>query len=120
MRTLAWAVVLLAGCAQSAPVADRPARLLDPDATVRSELRSVVAAALGRSDVLLADDALTTDDLLILERTPRQDPLGHRVPGRDLGAPEHFRLLRSSGQCVLLHVGSERRWVLEHARCEPL
>lgn len=120
MKRLASLALLLAGCVQSTPEAEAPARLLDPDAAVHAELRSVVAAAIGQAEVALADDALTVDGLLTLERTPRQDPLGHRMPGRDFGEPERFQLLRAAGQCILLHVRSERRWVLEQARCEPL
>ncbi len=120
MKGLAPLALLLAGCVQSAPAEELPARLVAPDAAARAELRSVVAAAIGQADVALADDALMADGNLTLERTPRQDPLGHRLPGRDLGEPERFRLLHSGGECVLLHVTSERRWVLEQARCEPL
>ncbi len=120
IRALSAAVLVLGGCAQPAPAEERPARLLNPDPAVREELRTIVAAALGQREVTLADDALTADGMLLLERTPRQDPLGHRVPGRELGAPDRFQLLRSGDDCVLLHAPSERRWVLVQARCEPL
>lgn len=120
IRVLLAAILVLSGCAQLMPPEERPARLLNPDAAAREELRTVVAGALGQRDVTLADDALTADGTLLLERTPRQDPLGHRVPGRELGAPDRFQLLRSGDDCVLLHPHSERRWVLASARCEAL
>ena len=111
-----------------------PARLVAPSDAARAELRAVVASALGQADVRLAEDALQHDGVLLLERTPRTDPMGHRMPGRDLGAPSRFQLFIADDRClllqaagvllqaagVLLQAAGDRSWTLEQARCVPL
>ena len=37
----------------------------------------------------------------------------------DTGRPEHFRLVENASQCVLVHEGSGRRFVLVSATCAP-
>lgn len=112
--------IALLGCVQPELNEERAARLVAPDAAVRTELRAVVAAALGQDDVMLAADALTRDSVLLLERVPREGPAGTRLPGRELDEPERFVLLRVGGECVLEHVRTGRRWVLRDARCAAL
>ena len=109
-----------AGCVGAPAAEPVPARLVAPDDASRAELRRVLGDAIGRTDVVLAADALVTDGILLLERTPGADPSGHRLPGRDLGEPEHFRLLMVNDACVIEHRRTARRWVLANARCEPL
>ncbi len=113
-------VILLAGCLKSAVEAETPARLINVDAASRAELKAVVAAAIGQATVRLADDALIEDGVMLIERTPRTDNLGHRLPGRDLGAPRRFQLFRAGTDCILIEADSDRRWVLEQARCVAL
>ncbi|MCC5885186.1 MAG: hypothetical protein JJT88_02005 [Gammaproteobacteria bacterium] len=113
-------VILLAACTGSSLAPETPARLIEADAASRAELQAVVAAAMGQATVQLADDALIDDGILLIERTPRTDHLGHRLPGRDLGAPRRFQLFRAGSDCILIEGGSDRRWVLEQARCAPL
>ena len=119
-----WALpalaVLLLACAQPEAAPERPARLLDPDEAVRSELRATVAAAIGQADLRLADDVLTDDDLLMLEAAVRAAHPELRLPPEAEPEAVHFRLLIQAGRCVLLHPDSDRRWVLEQARCAPL
>lgn len=111
---------LLLACAQPAAAPERPARLIEPDAEVRAELRATVAAAIGQRDVRLADDAFTATDLLVLEAAARAQRPELRLPPEAEPEAQHFRLLLQSDRCVLLHPASERRWVLERARCEAL
>lgn len=113
-------LILLAGCIQPAAVPETPASLIDPDAASRAELQAVVAAAIGQTSVQLADDALTGDGVLLIERTPRTDDLGRRQPGRDFGAPRRFQLFRAGTDCILIEADTDRRWVLEQARCVAL
>lgn len=113
-------VILLAGCVHAAAKPAVPAKMIDPDAGSRAELHDVVAAAIGQAAVQLAHDALTEDSVLLIERTPRTDGLGHRLPGRDLGAPRRFQLLRTGSDCILTEADSDRRWLLTQARCVPL
>lgn len=111
---------LMVACAGSSGERERPARLLPPSDAARAELRAVVAAAIGQADVRLAEDALQQDGVLLLERKPRSDPMGHRVPGRDLGAPSRFQLFIADDRCLLRHAESDRSWPLEQARCVGL
>lgn len=110
----------LLACAGTEVAKEEPARLLDPSAEARAELRSVVAAAVGQADILLAEDALTTTDVLSLEPAARAARPELRLPPEAETGTLHFRLLLQEGRCVLLAPDSGRRWTLQKARCEAL
>jgi hypothetical protein len=93
--------------------------LTHPTAEARAELVRCVRDALHGVPVTLADDALTADDTLIVDRTVRRDAQGRPLNGREAGRPERFRLLQQDSRCVLLHEGSGRRFVLQSASCAP-
>ncbi|MEX1032345.1 MAG: hypothetical protein WDZ30_03205 [Cellvibrionaceae bacterium] len=93
------------------------ALITDPTPASRAELQNIVSTALHGAHVNLADDALTESSTLVIERQPRRDPLGNRLPGRTLETPERFHLLLSGGKCVLVHHNSEQRWELREASC---
>jgi hypothetical protein len=40
--------------------------------------------------------------------------------GRELGMPERFRLVKSGGQCVLVHERSGKRFALAATNCAPI
>jgi hypothetical protein len=113
---VALALALAACAARSAP-RDVPALLVSPTAASRSELTRVVSRALGGAPVTLADDALTSDGTLIVERTPRRDAQGRLLVGRETGRPEHFRLVRSGSRCVLVLERTGKRYPLTAATC---
>ncbi|HVO12343.1 MAG TPA: hypothetical protein VMX54_16490 [Vicinamibacteria bacterium] len=122
MRTGAAAVVgaLLAGagCHTHSAPPDVPAVLTHPSEESRAELQRVVSRALNRETVTLADDALTADGTLIVERTARRDAQGRPLQGLETrDRPEHFRLVRSGWRCVLLHENSGQRYTLKSATC---
>ena len=104
------------GCASVAQP-DAPAVIVGPTAETRAELHGAVTTALNRSDVTLAEDALTRDSMLVIERTPARDAAGTRLSGRDLDKPEQFQLLLSDGRCVLLHARTAQRYELPRTRC---
>lgn len=114
----ASAVALAACLARPAP-RDVPAVLTNPTAESRAELARVVSRALDRAAVTLADDALTRDDTLLVDRAIRRDAQGVPLDGRATGRPERFRLVRSGVQCVLVHERTGRRWPLSAATCSP-
>ena len=116
MRAAALAVAL---CACRTMQAETPAIVIEPSAASRADLSRAVATALDGAPVTLADDALTHDSLLVIERTMRRDPNGLPLNGRDLGTPERFRLFKVGAQCVLVHEGSGRRFTLEVTTCAP-
>lgn len=71
----------------------------------------MVSAALDGAPVTLADDALTRDSVLIIEKAHT---------GRDLDRPEHFRLVKAGTHCVLLHERKSQRWTLVSTTCRGL
>ena len=109
----------IAACAARATPKDLPAVLVSPTAASRAELARVVSRALGGAPVTLADDALTGDGTLVVERAEHRDASGRPLSGRDTGRPEHFRLVREGARCVLVQEGTGKRYALESATCVP-
>jgi hypothetical protein len=108
------AAFLLATPAQDADV---PALIVNPTPESRAALSQAVSSALNRRSVTLADDALTRESTLVIERAVRRDASGLRVQGREPGLPERFRLVKSGGSCVLVHERTGQRFPLGHTRC---
>ena len=104
----ASAALLLSTCAsfaqpEVAAVIDRPTK------ESRAELAQAVSAALNGAPVTLADDALTRESLLIVERS--------RLSGRELDKPEHFRLIKRGNDCALVHERTGQRTTLVSTTC---
>ncbi len=115
----AGTLLALAAChPRSAPL-DVPAVITNPTAESREELVRVVSRALDGAAVTIADDALTGESTLIVQRAVRRDAQGRPLTGRDTDRPEHFRLVRNGLRCVLVHERTGRRWTLESATCSP-
>jgi hypothetical protein len=104
------AVLLLSACASA--LADVPAVIEKPTSESRAELALAVSSALNGAPVTLADDALTRDSLLIIEKA-------HRLTGRELDKPEHFRLVKSGKHCALVHERTGKRTTLASTTCLP-
>jgi len=113
------AALAAAACAAHSLPKDVPAVITRPTAESRAELVRVVSRALGGAPVTLADDALTGDGTLIVERAPHRDALGRPLSGRETGRPEHFRLVEDGSRCVLVHERTGQRFTLESATCSP-
>ena len=112
-------LVLLAACATvPPPPPDVPALIVRPSDQSRAALSQAVSAALGVR-VTLSDYALTQSSELIIERMERRDESGVRVQGRETAMPEHFRLVMSGADCVLVHDGTGRRYRLNDTECAP-
>jgi hypothetical protein len=116
----ACALALLAACRTSSTRPDVPAVVAEPGAQARAELAAAVSSALGGVPVRLADDALTRESTLVLERAKHRDASGLPVQGREMGTPERFHLVKSGPDCVLIHEGSGRRFSLHETTCAPL
>jgi hypothetical protein len=117
-RTPAMLGVLLLMACQTSPVpSETQAVLTNPSVESRAELQRVVSGALNRESVTLADDALTRESVLIIERAPARDPNGQLLNGRELEKPEHFRLVKQGEHCVLIHERTASRWTLSSATC---
>lgn len=111
------ALATLPACRAWPQTAAAPAIIIHPTAASRADLELAVSQALGGAPVRLADDALTRDSLLLVGRAQARDARGLPLNGRELGRPQHFRLLRRGAQCELLHVESGTSRVLTHTSC---
>jgi hypothetical protein len=107
----------LAACATVPPTREVPAVLTSPTPKSRADLLRLVREALHGAPVTLADDALTRESTLIIERAPARAPDGTPLTGRDSDRPHHFHLVKSGARCVLVHEGSGHRSVLVDATC---
>jgi hypothetical protein len=94
-----------------------PALITHATAASRADLELAVSQALGGAPVRLADDALTRESLLIIARAPLRGINGVPLNGREIGRPQHFRLLARGATCVLLHIETGRSRVLPHTHC---
>jgi len=124
MRCLASAAIVAAtmalfGCVLRVAPPDVPAVLTNPTGRTHQELARVVSRAMNGAPVTIADSALTSDDVLIVDRVVRRDARGVNLNGRETGRPEHFRLVRSGSRCVLVHERTGRRWTLRSVTCSP-
>ena len=108
---------LLSTCASAQP--DVAAVINKPTKESRAELTQAVSIALNGAPVTLADDALTQDSVLIIERTRPRDANGVRLSGRDLDKPEHFRLVKMGKHCALVHERTGKRTTLASTTCLP-
>jgi hypothetical protein len=116
----ALTVLLLSACALPVKMQEQPARIVEPTAESRAELREAVSAMLHGAPVTLADDALMRDAVLVVERQQARDASGVPLSGRELGRPERFRLLRVGQDCVLVHERTGERTSLRRTHCRVL
>ena len=114
LATLLW--FSLTGCQTVKTDLDRPARIVNADADSRAALQSAVNEALGR-EVMLADDALTDNSLLTIERW-LAGTMENPVPqGRSLEKPIQFRLVVNGSDCILIDQRNESRHILKNTEC---
>jgi hypothetical protein len=115
----ALAPVLAPAACGTLAAQEQPAVIATPTPQSRAELQAVLSAAINGQPVTLADDALTRESVLMIQRRTPPGPQGRAATGRTLDAPEQFRLILRGERCVLVHVADGREWELEQARCEP-
>ncbi|HEY2037448.1 MAG TPA: hypothetical protein VGG96_10565 [Steroidobacteraceae bacterium] len=126
MRTTATMllVLALAGLPPGRVMAEpwgAPAIITHPTPASRAALERAVSQALTHgAPVRLAPDALTHQSLLIVGHAQVRDARGIPLNGRELGRPQHFRLLRRGSKCVLLHVETDKLSLLAHTTCRPI
>ena len=106
----------LAACKNVAPDADQAAVIVNPDAASRAALQQTVNTAL-RTDVTLADDALTDTSVLIIERKIPQSIEGSPAQGRNMEMPIQFRLVTDGTNCILVDQRDASRHILADTRC---
>jgi len=116
-RTLAFtALILLAGCQTIASADDVPARITNPNDASKSALQQAVNEAL-HTDALLADDALTSSSILVIEKNPPKSAQGRLATGRNMESPIQFKLVVNDSDCILIDTRDESRQLLENTTC---
>jgi len=109
-------VIALAGCQSLAATDDIPAWITNPDNGSRAALQAAVNDALN-TEVALADDALTSSSILIIQRNPAGSLEGQPAQGRNMDMPIQFRLMISGGDCVLVDQRDQSRRILQNTSC---
>lgn len=107
------------GCATSSAADEQAAVIVQASSKSRADLQSAIHKALGDRDVMLAEDALTRESGLSVEPVRLRDANGSLVQGRELRAPENFRLVKKGRHCVLIHERTGERFDLAHTQCIP-
>ncbi len=88
-----------------------PARITQPTHASREDIQQALSSALNLPKVLLAEDALTHSNVLIIEQKRLLD---------ERSRPSIFRLFKSGSQCILVLQETRQRWVLENTQCAPV
>ena len=118
-----WGFICITACLMACQSVAKPtateAVLIDPDGSSRAELATTVATMLKVPSITLADDALTADSLMIIEKVRPRDSGGISLSGREFDTPEQFRLLKIDNTCVLVQVRTSARRVLRQSQCAP-
>jgi len=109
----------LAACESSRAPEPQPAVLVEPSAATHAALAAAVGQALEGIPVQLAEDALTHQSELLIEPVRPRDAQGLPLQGREVRAPERFRLIEQGSRCILVHERTGRRFPLSPATCMP-
>ena len=99
---------------------EQPAVISAPTAESRAELARVVTAAFNGQPVTLADDALTRESVLTIERRTPPGEQGRAATGRTLGTPERLNLVLRGTRCFLVRSADGREWELNDVQCVPV
>ena len=115
-----WVAAVLSPAACSTLSAqEQPAVIAAHTAQSRAELARVASAAFNGQPVTLAEDALTRDSVLLLERTTPPGLQGRAATGRTLEVPARLNLVLRGMRCFLVREADGREWELREARCVP-
>jgi len=98
---------------------EQPAVIAAPTAQSRAELQRVVLAAFNGQPVTLADDALTRESVLTIERRTPPGEQGRAATGRSLDTPARLNLVLRGTRCFLVRAADGREWELSETRCVP-
>jgi len=110
----------LAGCKSMAEQPMVDALIEQHSEESMSELHSVVTQALNVKKILLAPDVLTQSSRLIIERKNHRTLQQGVIMGRSEEMPEIFKLKIKGKECLLLHLSSNRSWLLLKNRCKAV
>jgi uncharacterized protein YpmB len=117
---IAILIGMSSACNQMLVKNDVPAYVINPTNESRAELKKAVSKALNGIPVTLADDALTSDDRLIIERKRHVDAQGNVIMGLETEMPHQFRLVKNNGKCILINQANGNRMELSRTVCNTL
>jgi hypothetical protein len=110
--------IALCACALPSAGTEETAAVVEaPSTATHAELQEAVNALLGKS-VMLANDALTQTDVLVIDRTLARDSTGRRIEARETELPDRVRLVKRGGDCVLINERTQQERVLSKIRCK--
>ena len=109
-------LIVLAGCQTVGNNEDVPALVTNPTAASRAALQRAVNDFLNM-EVTIAADALTSSNMLIIERNPPRGLQNQPATGRNMDPAIQFRLVLSGTDCVLVDTRDDSRRVLEDTTC---
>ena len=115
---LAAATIAPIGCS-TLSAQEQPAVIAAPTAQSRAELERVVSAAFNGQPVTLADDVLTRESVLTIERRTPPGDQGRAATGRTLEMPARLNLVLRGTRCFLVSAADGREWELNESRCVP-
>ncbi len=114
--SLLGGLIFIGGCQTMATADDVAARISKPTAASRAALQNAVNDALN-TNVMLADDALTTSSNLSIERSPPRSMQGQTATGRNMDPPIRLRLVMNDSVCILIDTRDETRYPLDNTTC---
>jgi len=117
MSLLAAAAIAPIACG-TLSAQEQPAVVAAHTAQSRAELARVVSAAFNGQPVTLADDALTRESVLTIERRTPPGEQGRAATGRTLEAPARLNLVLRGAKCFL-RAADGREWELNETQCVP-
>ena len=113
------AASLLAACSASNVQPDVPALRTSTSSESRAEIEQTISTAMNGVPVTIADDALTEESTLLIERSRSRSIERPPEPGRSMERPQHFQLIVDARQCFLVHEETGLRWMLPATECIP-
>jgi hypothetical protein len=119
IRACWLAVAVVPGGCRTLSAQEQPAVIAAHTAESRAELAQVASAAFNGQPVILADDALTRESVLTIERRTPPGEQGRAATGRTLEAPQRLNLVLRGTRCFLVRAADGREWELNEAQCVP-
>ena len=98
---------------------EQPAVIAAHTEQSRAELERAASSAMNGQLVTFADDALTRESVLTLERRTPPGPQGRAATGRTLEEPVQFELVLRGARCLLVHARTAASGSSTEARCVP-
>ena len=109
-------LIVLAGCQTFGNTDDVPALVTNPNQASRAALQRAVNDFLNM-EVTIAADALTSSNMLIIERSPPRGMQNQPATGRNMDPAIQFRLVLSGMDCILVDTRDDSRRALENTTC---